>query len=191
MSVSTLSRVRTVVTGVAGAPYYINAYFDHSVGTVQNRIDAWHKFLTANDTGPFIPGGSVWTTEGQVPVIDAASGNITSMESGTQKQVTGSSGTTVLPHGNQYLHRWHTASYIGGRELRGRTYQPLPYLASMDTGNGGLTSAAVTSLQNAENTLLGDITVGFCVWSRKHGVAQRVVSASPWNQYGIQRSRRD
>ncbi len=185
-------RVDTVVTGVAGAPYYLNGYFDFAGGSAVDACQAWHTFITggigASATG--FPVGATVTTSPTVPVVDPVSGDVLGIAAGDSIISDGVNTTNLLPPANQILMRWRTGIYFAGREVRGRTNLPCP-LEEGSTDDGQVESAVVAALNVRGNALIADTDSTHVIWSRKYGFWQETAVADCWSQFSILRSRRD
>jgi hypothetical protein len=184
-----LRKVTTVVTGVAGSPYYVSGYFLAATGTATNCIRGWHAFVTGDSATARI-SGSRWDTGPLVDLIDSATGDLQDRETGTADGFTGLSTAATLPMANQYLVRWRTGQFAGGRELTGHTNIPI-VLQSDSTDRGVLTPAAQTALTTRATSMINDVNTTFVIWSRKNGTAATVTTATVPTKFAILRSRRD
>lgn len=183
-------RVRTTVTGVAGAPYYLTGYFDSTAGTPANARDAWHNFVTQNGVPANVPASTTWTTDGQIFGVDPANGNITNVFSVTPSSTTGTSIAARLAPSSQYLFRNRTGFYSGGREVRGHFNLPFPLVGDANA-DGTVKSTVVTSLNTRASALLALSNANYVVWSKKAGLWAEVTAMTAWEQYSVLRSRRD
>lgn len=184
----TLTRIRSVLTGVPGAPRYSNLYFNGGVGSESDYHDAVVALWTA--AGGRVQGGATVTIEGLWAHIDAASGAITGTGNvGDDTLVTSGAGGE-LPLATCGLAQFHTGVYVGGREVRGRMFLPWP---DNNSNAGGIPSSTYKDDWTNAFTILDDISHAngaFCVWSRKNGVAPLVTSTTVWNEYAVLRSQR-
>jgi len=182
-------RVRTVFTGVTGAPWLNTLYFDSdSSGTAQQAATAAGTFWGAVDA--YMDNTVAWTTEADVAIVNAATGDVTSAVGTTP--VIGSGGDTgdPLPYATQGLIRWLTGIYVGGRQVRGRSF--IPGMAESACGASGTVSgAAVIGINAAGAALIADANSTLQVWSPTLGQANNVTIASTWSQFAVLRSRRD
>lgn len=190
MSVEIVRKVTTVVTGVAGAPYYITGYFDAGVGDAAQSVTAWHMFAANGDTPANLPSGSLWVTGPEVPIIDVATGDIIDVEVVGQESVAGSNNGARMPPSSQLLARWKTPVFINGRRLQGRTNLPLCYQAQANN-DGTVTGATLDDLQGRITALLSNSFADHVVYSRKGAVAEVTTAGSVWSQFAVLRSRRD
>jgi hypothetical protein len=103
----------------------------------------------------------------------------------------GTSGTTPLPDAVQALVQWRTATIVGGRFLRGRTY--IPGLGQGQTTGGNLVGSAVTTITAAAAALRASSAV-LSVWHRpvsgSGGSQVPVTAESVWNEFAVLRRRR-
>jgi hypothetical protein len=127
-----------------------------------------------------------------VEEVDPATGLITDVHTTSQSTFAGASASEPSPWAAQVLARWRTGVYVGGREVRGRTFFPGPLESNIT--DGVLPVVAVnaydliwsTHLADADTLAAGDRVI----WSQTHGAAYNVSSASTWNQLAVMRSRR-
>lgn len=184
---TTMYKVTQVATGVAGAPYYLSAYFGASAGTAQAAASAWRAFLSM---GPSTySAGLVFNAITDVQEVDPVTGDLTGLATVTVAAQTFTGAGEPLPAATSGLMRWRTQEYIGGRELRGRTN--IPRLAENDSTNGVPAPTLVTDWNARAATLLGAAGVLHAVWSPKNGVWAETVAATMWGQWAVLRSRRD
>lgn len=192
MAVTEMLRVRTVLTGVAGSPYYMTGYFDAQTGTPTQAITAWHTFISGGGgaTSGGIPSGARVETLGEVQLVNPVNGDVTGAVVGTPAVTTGTGVGPFLPPANQLVVRWRTGIYESGREIRGKTFIP-SRLESESTATGQVETAATTAFNSLASALIANALVDLVVWSRKYGQWALVSSGSTWNQFGVLRSRRD
>lgn len=186
----TISRIRTVFTGVAGTPWYSNLYIDGDGEQSEAAVEAVGEFWDA--VGTVIVSQVQWEVEGEVAQIDTVSGNITGITSVDSVESAGVAGFDPLPFATQALLRLRTGEYVGGREVRGRLNIP----GLLEANNaGGRPDSNLRNLINdaADQYLLGGdgLNGALVVWSRKNGTAPFVSSASCWTEWAVLRSRRD
>lgn len=195
-------RVRTILTGVAGSPWYSNFYFDPSAefgeaGLTTAVHDYWASLKGGIHTGISIQ------VQPDIAVIDPELGEITDYVSSPVAVVSGTDSTRPLPYQTQVLTRFNTGGVVAGRRVIGHTFTPGVCEYSLGA-DGQFTTTWVAELQNAANTLrtytAGGLISGLCVWSRpKHvgGVLVRAGSTHLVNGCATQakpavlRSRRD
>lgn len=183
-------RVTVVHSGLEGLPGYSQHFFE---GDTQGEAEA---AVTA--VGDFWDDLSVVTssaldsrTEAEVFQVDPATGLTTNVFTTTPRNMGGATSGDVNPFATQMLLRWRTGVFVGGREVRGRTFVP-GTLEAQNT-NGRPLAAALAFAQTAINTYLtaSSGAGGAVVYSRANGQAALVSSGTPWDQWAVLRSRRD
>ena len=185
-----LYRFQTVFTGVAGSPAYNSVYLNT---TVDPDLDAaalalkalWHGLLVASDDQ------CIATFDGDVQEINPVTGQIVATQSADPWTDGGQNTGALLPPATQGLLRIRTGAYEAGRQLQGRIY--IPYL-TVGAGNAVPSGPQVVLWTNAGNNFDAAVLgAGFewVVWSKTHGLFHTVSSVSAWNQFAVQRSRRD
>lgn len=189
MSTDPMWKIQTIVTGVAGSPYYLVGYFDTVVGTPQNAVAAWAGF-THPSSATSAPTGATYTTGAEVLVVDPVSGDAISSVQTTPVTISGSGNITLLPPATQGLARWRTGIRAGGREIRGRTNLPL-LSSGFDTGRGIPTTTYQASINTRIADLIANAQAQHVVWSKTNGVQYPSTSGSCWSQWAVLRSRRD
>lgn len=131
------------------------------------------------------------TVDSEADILNPATGEVTGIAAVTPWTKTGGVGSaSALPNAVMALVRWRTGVFIGGKEVRGRTFLP-GFASGFVTADGNVPAGQLTSL-NAGATIWRDAgDNASVVYSRTHGVAHPIVSASAWNEYATLRSRRD
>lgn len=183
-------RVRTVMTGVAGAPYYNNLFFNDTGDPPTTALITEVKEFWASlaDYSSLAMQGVV---EAQMVEIDPATGDIVSAVSGTAGTFTGGRSGATIPPSSQGLLQVTTGTYEGGRQVRGRVFIPS---LSVEAGTAVPATGVRTAWETAGDALIGDaLSAGFewVIWSRKNGIQRTVTNTSAWTQYAVLRSRRD
>lgn len=189
MAVSTVARVRTEFTGVAGSPGYSNLYFDASTvdaGSYQAAVlSAWD-----NNSGA-IDDAVTMTMVNPIPIISVASGQVVDVAIGPGGSTNGSSAGEPLPPATSGLLQLHTGQFVGGREIRGRMFWPYP---TEDQNSGGVPITAYKDTLTAFAEQLQGISGAngaWVVYSRAHARAEYITSWASWNEWASLRSRRD
>lgn len=180
-------RVNTVATGLSGGQLLSTHFFDASGGTAAQAKNAVNNFWIA--LRPVIASTVQMTVQGEVFQVEATTGDVVGVTTNASNTNSGTASGSPLPPANQGLLRNFTGAYVGGRQIRGRTY----IWGTTDTAkiDGGTTAAYRTATQDAGNALIADATSIWVVWSRKNGVFAPVNGVSTWAEFGVQRSRRD
>jgi len=185
-----LRRIRTVFTGVAGTPWYCNMYFTWVSSTEQAALDAVGDFWTAIIS--HINDAVTGTVEGDIPVVDDATGNIINMESATPETINFSGAGGITPPASQGLINTLTDTFIGGRRLRGKVYLPGIITGALGT-NGAVAPANATIWNNAMAALVAaSASPGpLRVYSPTHATSAVVTAHNVKSQFAVLRSRRD
>lgn len=181
-------RVRTVFSGVQGAPWLSTAYFSGADtqtganaavaaigafwGTLDNRIDS----------------RVTWATQVEVSQLDVA-GNLTGSFTTTPQTGTGGGAGAPAPIATQGLIVWRTGTFIGGRELKGKTF--VPGVTTSDITNGLPNATYLANLNAAAATLNAVTAPDLVIWSRKNSSTSTVSSGTAGVQFAVMRSRRD
>ena len=185
-----IQRIRTVFTGVAGAPWYSNLYVTATEGDAQPEVDAVAQFWT--DFATHIHNAVDWTVEGVVANIDETNGQIVGFSTNDDATGSGAAGSDPLPYANQMLLRVRTGVFVAGREVRGHVN--IPAITDPDSPNGVPSSSASSNLQTSSDDNLfgaGGLNGALLVWSRKNGQAHPASSSSVAPFFAVLRSRRD
>lgn len=182
-------RVNGVFSGSNGAPMYNALYFGGlTSGEAGAAATAARSFW--NHMANALNGQMAYTTGSEVDVVDPVTGQITSTFSITPQTVDFTGTGEVLPQATQGLVRLRTNTFINGRRVRGRIF--IPGVTELMSTAGTPISGTQTLFQDAANLLItnGAGAGGLVVYSPTHGQSAPVVSASPWDQFAVQRSRR-
>lgn len=185
-----LRRIRTVFTGVAGTPWYSNLYFVQAGGSADAQIDMVRDFWTA--LAGSMDNGVTATVEGDCAVIESTSGAVVGIDSGTALTVVGGSASAALPPSNQLVLHEFTSLFVGGRQLRGKTFIPGQIITVADAAGAPTTTIKGTLLAAANAMVTASDSLGnWQVWSKTHLVASDIVSVSTPSKFGVLRTRRD
>ncbi len=184
-----IHRVRTIVTGVTGSPWYINTHWDAQADAdptpqVQAMTDFWGAIKS------YLDNACVYRVQPDVPVIETTDDQIVAVLTTDGSQTTGTGTTSALPYANQMLVRMQTGVYASGRQVRGRLIIPGP-TATTSTVDGTISSSVRAAIDTAAAALTTSADESFRVYSKRNGAAYPVSTASTWEQYSILRSRRD
>lgn len=183
-------RIRTTWQGVAGTPYYTNLYFTDT-GTngpplaAASAVDTMFENIAGN-----ISNGLDWTVEGDVPVIDDATGILTGSWGVGNRFGNGTNVSELLPRQAQGMIRWETGVVVGGRRLRGRTFVPGPTEPLNEVG-GNPVSGYVDGLEGTGEFLRDSPNCELRVYSPTHHTSAVVTAVSAANYWATLRSRRD
>lgn len=178
-------RIRTVFTGVAGSPWYVNMHFTSAgASTPQDQVQAVLDFWTAEKT--YLNQGLRATVQGDVAEVDVATGKQTGVISTTGGFVDMAATAAALPTVNQALIRLRSSAYVNGRQVQGRIF--IPGLSFSCIENGKVKPAFAASLTTQATAL---ITAGLAIYSKTGSLVSTVASASVWQEFSVLRSRRD
>lgn len=178
-----LARIRTVWSDIPGGPAYNNLFFpepDITQGLIDDVRDLWTDLTTK------FPSTCTITVEGDVPIINDATGVLTNVLSGTTRTLTGSGTGEPLPWATQGLVALHTGAYVAGRELQGRVFLPAQSEGQQSTGVPS--SSWISDVQTAFNSLL--TSQDLRVYSPTHHTSAPVSGAVARNKWAVLRSRR-
>lgn len=182
-----LARIRTIFTGVAGTPWYSNFYFE--IGTIGgiDYIQPVDDFWTT--IAPQITNLVDWEVQAEVVTIDDATGDIIFAEAGTAQTGGGTAVVEPLPYSNQAVLLWNTGEFVGGRQIRGKTF--IPGLTQGANDNGSVITATRTVIQAAATELISDGNGSMRVYSPTNATSAVIQSSNVSTVWGSLRSRRD
>lgn len=177
-------RVRINWTGLCQG--FSVLHFDGDASQAQAAADAATDFILG--TGIARVSAQLARVDPEVNIVDPSTGSTIGATTVTTTQYPGTLGTDALPQATAILFRWRTGSYVGGREVRGRTF--MPGLGSENlAANGELDAGQQADLQLAADELVA--ATGFLIYSPTRGGQSPVTSASVWNEFAVMRSRRE
>lgn len=180
-------RVQLVSQGVAGSPYYTTFHFLGASGSPAQAAADAAGFWGAVDA--YMDSSLIWDLDTAVETIESTTGNIVGVTDVPPASGTGGTTGDVLPPATQALVRWRTGQFVGGREIRGKTF--LPAIGEINSVEGQPASAMTTGIENAALALFSSPNSQLVVYSRKNGQAAPVTAASLWSEFAVLRSRRD
>nr|CRY97439.1 hypothetical protein [uncultured prokaryote] len=182
-------RVRSVMTGLAGSPFYSNLYFAGELDTeAETAADGVHDIW--DGVHESIKAGLTIEVDPFVAIVDQVTGEVTGGHLvDPPDPVVCIAAADVLPMMTQLQVNLNTATYIGGRNVKGRCYIPALTEAVNDTN--GRPSIGIRG--GVEDLFDGVIAGGaqLVVWSRKNGTQAYVSSNTCSTQWASLRSRRD
>lgn len=182
-----LGRYRTVFTGVTGTPWVSLMHFEDAATPAGFYIEFLQDFWGAIFS--YVTDSVSGSVEAEVVYFEDSTGAIDSVQSGEAAGFQGVSEVDPLPFANQALIQWRTGQYVGGREIRGKTFVPG---LTEDASTGGLIAGNVVSgIQAAANELISDGNGALRVYSPTRGTSAPVTSATVTNRFAVLRSRRD
>jgi len=193
---ATINRARVAWTNFSGAPGLSTFYFGSS--TVD--MTALRAFFSA--FALLIPTGVTIAVPAAGDQINDTTGQITGIWTGpAQSPINCSGGTSSYAGGSGAVVEWLSSAIVNGRRPLGKTFLVPLYSGQFD-GNGSLSSACITALQNAANTLISAYAGEMKVFSRpfvppagsseppRVGVASTIVAARIPDLAAVLRSRR-
>lgn len=183
-------RVETVLTGTSGAPYFNRLNFLETQG-VDPALDATNAAAAAAAfwiaLSPALHESLDWAV--QQDVIQYAEGTgqpVASYPQGGQFGK-GSAISDPLPWATQMLVQWFTGIYVGGRQIRGRTF--VPGLNESQSSNGRPDPDTMDLVQAAGQALVDDADSTLGIYSK--GQTRAVTGVGVWSKWAILTSRRD
>jgi hypothetical protein len=184
----TISRVQVIWAGgtVAGGGLS-TFYFNSAVGTAAQQVAAVAAFLGTTEDRRTT--GTTWATAGDVAQINEATGDLVAINSVTPATGVGTDAGDALAIGTSGLLRLFSSVIANGRLVRGRIF--LPGASEGQNTAGVPISAYRSDYDAAAATLLADVNTEWRLWSRTHGIAPDVTTATTWTKWSFLRSRRD
>jgi len=184
-------RVRVSInsSAVAGGPWLYTSYWtgnDSQGGadTARNAVVAFFNSFRAHQ--------HTSVTNTLVTVVDqlALDGTLTGQYVVAASAQAGLVNTsTLLPPATQGLIHWRTGSFIGGRELRGKTF--LPGMTEGENVQGVMDGTVNGLILGYANTLRAVANPALGVWSRKSAAISTVSAAQVPTKWAVLRSRKD
>lgn len=179
-----ISQVRVAWTGLKGLPGVSTFYFDATTAIPLAGLRTLFDAGKATLPSPCViqvpnSGLNIESTTGQ-PVSSWTSGSSAAVN------CTGLNGYAAPVGG---IINWTTGVYVGGRQLRGKTFL-VPLITSQYDGDGTLVAASKTLWENAAATFLAGAP-SFVIWSRKNGTVSPVTASAVPDKAVVLRSRRD
>lgn len=190
-----------VWSGFQGAPGYTKLHFFGT--TQQSQVDTWGNGVRTFFNALTSMMKTTWTIQVQPTVqeYDVVTGRLLSEWTMTTAPavVTGTAAAGPWSGGIGAMVAWGTTVIWNGHRVKGRSFLvPLTGIADTD---GTLTSAAITTINNAGQALIATGAPGLCIWSKQfsappnatqvNGNTALVTSAVTRDKTGILRSRRD
>lgn len=182
---SHIKRITTVWTGRPGLPGTTTLYFHEDGVTTADQVDAVKAFW--NSLKNNIVTGTNLAVDGVAEIVESDTGEIVGTDdTGHGGVIVGTDSADPLPPTVQGLIQWRSGVYVGGREIRGRTFIG----CITETSNtAGVPNAGTVAAWTGYATTLK--AANLAVYSpTKHQWAS-VSSGSAWSQFAVLRSRRD
>lgn len=185
-------RVQTVLTGVAGSPWYSNLFFSADGVDPQacaTRVRGYWLLLA-----PQIGLGVTAQVNAETLQLDDATGEVVAGHPTPQAVATMTGTGEVLPPATQGLIKFKTLQVRNGRRVQGRSF--IPWMLESNNANGGVpTSTFLNAAQAAGDHLQLNVPTPFGVWRRPvSGAGGEYVTCTatiPWAKWAVLRSRRD
>ena len=183
-----INRVSIVWTGAFAVGTGLSTfYFNSAVGTPAQQVAAVQTFLAATEDRRVI--GMNWVSAADVVTLNIATGALEAINTVTPVGGSGTLAGDALPPATQGLLRILSNVISNDRLIRGRLF--LPGTGESSSTLGAPDSAYLTDYNNAAAALISDANTEWRLWSRTHGLAPDVITASTWNKWAVLRSRRD
>ena len=182
-------RVRTAWSGSAQSlPYVTTMYFG---GITQAEADAAAAGVRAfwDAIKGRVSSTLIATVEPEVPLVNITTGDVTDVFATVTTPVTGTDVGSALPWATQGLLRLSTATFVGGRRVKGHVFIP----GTTENSNAGGVPEAVygTTINPAAATLAAIAFPNeWVVYSRRHLLTANVATATTATQWGTLSSRR-
>lgn len=189
---STIWRCTTEFTGIAGLPGYNTVYASSTTGSASDFVtlvgEFWARLTSGfGSSSGGLQAGLIATTRGLMDEVDSDTGSTIGTVDGGSDVVNTANGTsTPLPRQCQGLVSIKTATYFGGRLLRGRLFIPG---VTADQSTGPVPSTVWLGQVQTEANLL--LESAFIIYSPSKHQWASASSATPWNKWAVLRSRRD
>lgn len=165
-----------------------------STADATDILDRFRDFWVA--VAPKIANGVSIQMQGTCVAVESATGVLTGVFSGTAgTAVASSAGSGPLPAQTQGLIRWLTNGIVLGRQVKGRTFVPLPDEGdNQTTGQPGSSYTVQLGLGGAAILAAGATASAACVWHRPGpggaGSAHAITGYTPQSTWAVLRSRR-
>lgn len=182
----TVNRIRTVATGVAGSPWYVNMHFAGEGGpSAADEVAAVVAFW--QQVAGFLDNAVTYQVQSDVVQLDSATGQQTGIVVTPGGARQGTDASPALPPANQGLIRLTSNAFFGGRRIRGRIFVPGVTSGSQDA-NGKPSADFRLAMQQGATYLVQN---GLSIYSPTNRVVAVVSGVSTWTEFAVLRSRRD
>jgi len=184
---ATLQRVEVVWDGLAGLPG-VSVHYGVFGGSLVSDLKTFFTSISA-----LFPAGLTWQVPNSGDTITDTSGIITGAWTDVNGGTVSSAGSGIWAQGTGCMVRWDTATIVGHRRLKGRTFL-CPLFGSAFQSDGTILNAYVTTMQTAADAV---VTAGnMLIWHRPPkgtfagGASGAVVGATVPDKVTSLRSRR-
>jgi len=186
-------RIRTEITGAAGAPWVNTTHWDDSLGMrVEDAVNNIWSFWDA--IAGLMHSDLVIQVDPTVTLQNDDGGQPTGTTTVVTDPIGGTNTSHMLPTQTQALIHFGTGYYNQGREVTGKLYVP-GLCESANTPNGLLETGDQGTIQDAIDAVWnggsGLSTPGMLIYSRKIQAAFPVTGAVVRSKWAVLRSRRD
>jgi hypothetical protein len=181
-------RTTTTMTGVTGAPYFSQMHFTGSTQTEADGAAAAVRAFWAAIVASMVSPLAI-QVDAEVVYFDVGTGNPLGVFATSTAALSATGAGEPLPWATQALVRWRTGFFVGGREVRGRTF--IPALTEGHNTAGRPVSALLTILNGAASALIADGSSQLLTYSPAHSATAPVVTGTAWTEWAQLRSRRE
>lgn len=161
-------RIRTIMTGVGGSPWYNNLFFAESASGSAGNVQAKVRAFWSDMSGFIAPGVSI-QVDPEILTIEAETGNIVASGSQVLAPVASAGATGPGAVATQVLVRLNTGVRRNNRNVIGHMFIPFPCKGDITTDGQYAAGRAANVATNA-NALVafttGGVSYRMGVWSR-------------------------
>lgn len=180
--------VKVTFTGGPSGDWLSLFHIDRLLGGgAQDSVDTVRDFWASLST--WLNQSVTAHVLGSVEIVDPITGQPTGIDSVLQRDVAFTNPADALPWQTQGLIYWNTGTWIGGRQVRGRTFIPANVENLNDT-NGQPTSALLNQLNTSAQLISNSSTSVPGVYSRKHHNTYPIVSHTVRTTWSVMKTRR-
>lgn len=180
--------VRVTYSGGPAGDWLTQFRIDRLLGSdAQDSVDTVQAFFTA--LRDVMSNQISVHVSGSVEILDPSSGEPTGIDSVTSRVVSPTADSNALPWQTQGLILWNTGTWIGGRQVRGRTF--VPAAVENNNSSGGQPDATyLSTLATAAAVISSATTCTPGIFSRKHPNMYPIVSHTVEDHWAVMRTRR-
>lgn len=156
-------------------------------GSAQDSVDTVSGFW--GSLASWLGGGVTVTVQGSVEIVDPITGQPTGVDSATSRVTAFTASGDVLPWQTQGLIYWNTGSWVGGRQVRGRTFIPANIEGYTDAV-GNPSGSYLAALNTAADLISSSSLSVPGIYSRKHHNTYPIASHTVQSKWAVMRTRR-